>query len=570
MRDWHRIDRTAAAFLVVLGLAELRPALPHRPPPVPAWWLGGVAVTVIAAVVWVLVRKQVLGQPVEYVSLLLFFVAVQMLRAADGNASAGFSPVLILAVVWCALYGNRASVYVAVVGVAAVQFGPLILVGEPQYPARLWRAGVLWALILALVGLAVRRLVTALRNKSAALEASEARFRTAFDDAPAGVALVGASGTQHGIYLDVNPALCALLGRTTEELVGHSVLDFTHSNDRGLTERELLSPPNTPFPKQLEKRYVHSSGRDMLASLTYSRIESGPGGEPCFVVHVQDATVQRNADLHILSGLEEEKPVSEPAPSREQTPAAVDTVIRQIRDPLADITAAVRRLTTTGELSVQQKDLVRVIGRCAGQLRAVATDFTTRGQTEDALVPEASDAFDLEPVVRGAIESIRPIAQGRAQALQIEVNLDGAQVTGNADEIRRVVMNVLDNAVKFTPTGGAIDAQARIRGNTVEIEVTDTGIGIDSDEVDRIFDRFYRARSATTRAIPGSGLGLSIAKAIAEQHHGTIQVFSEPDEGSSFTLTLPLRTRSALTPSGSSRTRLDPSAPPPATHGPSH
>lgn len=298
MRRWHRMDRTAAAFLVVLGFAELSPVLPHRPPPVVAWWLGGVAVTVVAAVIWVLVRKHVVGRPVEYLSLLLFFVAVQMLRAADRNGNAGFSLLLILAVVWCALYGNRVSMYLAVVGVAAVQFGPIVLVGAPQYPATLWRAGVLWVLILGLVGLAARRLVTALRGKTAALEASEARFRTAFDDAPAGVALVGASGAQHGLYLDVNPAMCALLGRSTEDLVGHSVLDFTHPDDRGLTERELLAPPNRPFPKQLEKRYVHSSGRHVLAWLTYSRIESGPGGEPCFIEHVQDATVQRDADSH--------------------------------------------------------------------------------------------------------------------------------------------------------------------------------------------------------------------------------------------------------------------------------
>ncbi|MBO0878897.1 MAG: PAS domain S-box protein [Mycobacterium sp.] len=298
MRRWHRMDRMAAAFLIVLAFAELSPVLPHRPPPVVSWWLGGVAVTVIAAAIWVLVRKQILGRPVEYLSLVLFFVAVQMLRAADGNGDAGFSLLLILAVVWCALYGNWVSMYLAVVGVAAVQFGPLIFVGEPQYPATLWRAGVLWVLILGVVGLAARRLVTALRDKTAALEASEARFRTAFDDAPAGVALVGASGAQHGLYLDVNPAMCALLGRSADELVGRSVLDFTYPDDRGLTERELLAPPNRPFPRQFEKRYVHSSGRAVLALLTYSRIESGPGGEPCFIEHVQDAAVQRVADSH--------------------------------------------------------------------------------------------------------------------------------------------------------------------------------------------------------------------------------------------------------------------------------
>jgi PAS domain S-box-containing protein len=475
MRSWHRMDRTAAAFLGVLAFAELSPVLPHHPPPVLKWWLGGVAVTIVAVVIWVFVRTHVFGLRAQYLSLLLFFVAVQMLRAADGNGSAGFSPLLILAVVWCAMYGSRLSLYVALAGVAAVQFGPLILVGEPQYPVTLWRAAVLWVLILGLIGLAARRLVAALRERTAALAASETRFRTAFDDAPVGVALVGASGAQLGVYLHVNRAMCALLGRGAEELVGRSVLEFTHPNDRGLTEQELLAPPDRPFPQTLEKRYVHSGGREVLASLTYSRFESGPGGEPCFIVHVQDASLRRDAEIDILNALEQRKQTNE-------------------------------RLHRLGQAD------------------------------------EAPDVIDLETVVRGAIESIRPIAQGRAQALQVEVSLAGAQVRGEADKIDRVLMNLLDNAVKFTPRGGAIDTQVRIRGDAVEIEVTDTGIGIDSDEVDRIFDRFYRARSATARAIPGTGLGLSIVKAIAEQHNGTIQVFSEPGAGSTFRFTLPLRT----------------------------
>lgn len=544
MRNWHRMDRTAAVFLGVLAFAELSPALPHHPPPVLKWWLGGIAVTIGAAAIWVLVRRQVLGRRFEYLSLVLFFVAVQMLRAADGNGNAGFSPLLILAVVWCALYGNRLSIYLALAGVAAVQFGPLIAVGAPQYPATLWRRGVLWVVILGLVGVAARRLVTALREKTAALAASEAQFRTAFDDAPAGVALVGASGAQLGIYSQVNRALCALLGRSEDELVGRSVLEFTHPSDRPMTEQELLAPPDRPFPQRMEKRYLHSSGREVLASITYSRIESGPDGAPCFIVHVQDASLRRDANLRILGALEQEKQTADRLQRLEQIRAAiVGIVTSKIRSPLVGISAATERLTSdSDELTAQQASLVRDIGHHAGQLEAATADLVQLVESEDAQAEPVPEVIDLETVVRGAIESIRPIAQGRAQSLQVEVNLDGVQVTGQADQIDRVLMNLLDNAVKFTSPGGAIDAQARIRGDTVEIDVTDTGMGIESDEIDHIFDRFYRGRSATARAIPGTGLGLSIVKAIAEQQNGTIQVLSEPGAGSTFTFTLPLRT----------------------------
>jgi two-component system, OmpR family, phosphate regulon sensor histidine kinase PhoR len=161
----------------------------------------------------------------------------------------------------------------------------------------------------------------------------------------------------------------------------------------------------------------------------------------------------------------------------------------------------------------------------------------------EALEPQAEieEPVDIGAVVQAAIDSIRPIAQGHQLALQTDVNVAGAQVSGHAVGIERVLLNLLDNAVKFTPPGGAVDAQARVRDDVVIIDVTDTGIGIPPEEQDRVFDQFYRAREAAEHAIPGAGLGLSIAKAITDQHAGAIKIFSEPGVGSTFTLTLPLR-----------------------------
>lgn len=535
------MDLTAAAFAGVVAFAEVSPVLPHHPPPVLKWWLAGVGVTVVAAGWCVLVRKHVLGRSSQYVPLALFFVAVQMLRAADGNGSAGFGPLLILPVVWYALYGSQTSVYLALTGVAAVQFGPLIVVGEPEYPVTLWRAGVLWVVILALIGIAARQLVAALRDKTAALAASEARFRTAFNDAPVGVALVGAAGAQLGCYLQVNRAMSALLGREEADLAGRSVLDFTHPDDRGMTEQRLLALDDTPLAQTLEKRYLHSSGREVLASLTYSRIAAGPGGEPCFIVHVQDSTPHRDAELDTLSALEQQQQATARLRRLREDRAALSSVTDEIRRPLSGITDSVRQLRTgSGGLTMPQLGLVDNIERQAQQLHAATSELAALAKTEDEMAEQAPDVIDIEALVRGAIDSIRPIAQGREQALQVEVSLSDTQVRGEADKIDRMLMNLLDNAVKFTPPGGTIDTQVRVRGELVEIEVSDTGIGIDDDEIDRIFDRYYRARAARAQAIPGSGLGLSIVKAIADQQHGDIRVFSEPGAGSTFKVTLPV------------------------------
>ena len=542
MRNVRRMELNAAAFLGVIIIAEVSPAWPHHPPPNGRWWLAGVSVTVAAAALCVLVRGHRLGRWLRYVPLVLFFVAVQMLRAADGNGSAGFSPLLILPVVWYALYGSRLSVYLALAGVAAVQFGPLIVVGAPEYPVTLWRAAVLWVLILSLVGVAAQRLVTALHEKSTALAASQARFRTAFDDAPVGVALVGAAGAQTGVYLQVNRALCALLGSSEDWLVGRSVLDVTHPEDRGLTEQHLLAPAERQLAQTVQKRYLHSSGREVPASITYSRIQPEPGSEPYFIVHVQDLSLRRDADLDILSALEQQKQTTEQLQRLDRTRTAlVSAVTDELRRPIAGISDAVTTLGgDAADLTTWQTGLLRDIERHTGRLAAISAELGNLARTEDQLAGQLVQLVDLQAVVRAAIASIRPAAAGRDLALQVEINLSGAQIVGEADKIDRALRNLLDNAVKFTPPGGAIDTQARVRGDTVEIDVTDTGIGIESDEIDQIFDRFYRARAAAQQSTPGTGLGLTIAKAIAEQHHGSIQVFSEPGAGSTFRIILPL------------------------------
>jgi len=100
--------------------------------------------------------------------------------------------------------------------------------------------------------------------------------------------------------------------------------------------------------------------------------------------------------------------------------------------------------------------------------------------------------------------------------------------------------NLISNAIKFTPEGGRVDVRLLQRGPNVRIEVVDTGIGISPEEQGRLFERFFRATTATERHIPGTGLGLYIACAIAEAHGGGIEVESEPDRGTTFCVELPV------------------------------
>jgi PAS domain S-box-containing protein len=549
LRAYRRAELTGAAFVAVIAFAELSPAIPHHPAPKLGWWMGGLWLTLLAALVSLAARHRRRARWLRYVPLVLFMAAVQMLRAADGDGSAGFSPLLILPVIWYALYGTRTGVYLALAGVAAVQFGPLVVVGAPQYPVTLWRAGVLWVVILGLCGVIAHRLVDAIHRKSAALALSEARFRTAFSDAPTGVALIGATGAQLGVFLQVNRALAALLGRSEDEIVNRSVLEFTLPEDRMLTEQHLLAPAERQIAQSIEKRYLHSSGRALPVRITYSRIQAGPDADPCVVAHVEDVGRLRASQLEMLTALEQEQQTSARLRCLDAARAKlVFTVSNEVREPLASIAGKISLLLSDmpGLQTAQQLSMLRDIECDVERLVAIVSELLTVSPLEEALPEPEPDPVDIDALVRAAIESIRPIAQNHQLALQVDVRLAGAHVSGEAEKLDRVLMNLLDNAVKFTPPGGAIDAQARVSGDTVVIDVTDTGIGIDIEEQDRIFDQFFRARKATEQAIAGTGLGLAIARAITEQHHGTIRVCSEPGAGSTFTLTLPLGKADAL------------------------
>ncbi len=158
---------------------------------------------------------------------------------------------------------------------------------------------------------------------------------------------------------------------------------------------------------------------------------------------------------------------------------------------------------------------------------------------EDAgLGAQNGAVLDLEAIVREVADDIRVVASEQKQELIVDAALP-CYVLGNAEQIRRLLLNLLDNALKFTPAGGRIGIRLEKPKGEVKVVVSDRGIGIAAEHLPRIFDRFYRVDSARSRRTGGDGLGLAICKSIAEAHQGTIEVTSQPGTGTQVTLTLP-------------------------------
>ena len=141
-------------------------------------------------------------------------------------------------------------------------------------------------------------------------------------------------------------------------------------------------------------------------------------------------------------------------------------------------------------------------------------------------------------LVEPAVERLRPQAERINLTLAIVLPNELPQVMVDADRIRQVIINLVHNAIKFTPTGGFVTVTARCVHDALVIAVADTGIGIPADDVPRIFERFYKADRA--RSGGGTGLGLAIAKHTIQAHNGRIWVESVEGKGSTFSFTLPL------------------------------
>lgn len=173
------------------------------------------------------------------------------------------------------------------------------------------------------------------------------------------------------------------------------------------------------------------------------------------------------------------------------------------------------------------------------RLTSIIDNLLTLAKAEQGLTKPDFSAVDLKDLVDDLYEDSTILAGGKNIQVHLAVN-DPATIVGDRVRLRQLFLNLVDNAIKYTPEGGSVTLAMERQNGAAVFSVKDTGIGIPADDIGRIFDRFYRVDKARSRELGGTGLGLSIAKWIAEIHRGTITVASEPNRGSTFTVHLPL------------------------------
>jgi signal transduction histidine kinase len=231
----------------------------------------------------------------------------------------------------------------------------------------------------------------------------------------------------------------------------------------------------------------------------------------------------------------------------------------ELRTPLATIRTNLELLQRAGDdLPPADRDeaLADAIAEIQRLSRLVG-DLLTLARVDSGLRLERHDEIEVGRLVRDVYRQARLMALPREHAVTAD-SIEEATVLGDADYLKELLLVLVDNAIQYTPDGGEIHLGARRQacsdeggGDEVVVSVSDNGMGVDAEDLAHLFERFYRADSARHRdtgTSGGTGLGLSIAQWIAEEHHGRIEVQSEPGRGSTFTVRLPIHTATAPAP----------------------
>ena len=216
----------------------------------------------------------------------------------------------------------------------------------------------------------------------------------------------------------------------------------------------------------------------------------------------------------------------------------------ELRTPLSVISAHTELALSRPRSNEDYRGAIETCRRASQRMKSLIDALLLLARFDSGASPLKQGSLDLKPLLKDCAELVEPLAAERQ--IQIECQPDSCYVRGDWDRLSQVVTNLLTNAIRYNVEQGHVRVTTRTDGETAILTVTDTGVGIATDQLSRIFDRFYQVDKARSRAEGSSGLGLSICKTIVEAHGGTIVATSEVGVGTTLEVRLPLATESVL------------------------
>ena len=366
-------------------------------------------------------------------------------------------------------------------------------------------------------------------NRTAALEASEQSFRQIFEEAPIGMAVVGLDDR----FRQVNMTLCHMLGYSEEELTAHSSLDVTYQADVDQSRQLAQAMLNGTARCSIEERYVRQNGEVLWATRTASMIRDQTGKPRHYLTMVEDITQRKNTAV----ALQQAKDEAERANNAKSE--FLSRMSHEFRTPLNAI-LGFGQLLERQSLTEVQCIRVRHIISAGRHLLDLINEVLDISRIEVGRLQLSLEPVCVTEALQEALDLMRPLAAERAIEIAAPSDLDPSSfVLADRQRFKQVLLNVLTNAVKYTPIGGNVTVSCVLSGEgKLRLTVRDTGSGIASDKLSRVFTPFDRL-GAEQSDVQGTGLGLALCQRLMHAMNGSIGVNSTLGEGSAFWIELP-------------------------------
>lgn len=424
-----------------------------------------------------------------------------------------------------------------------------------------WRRVVLVVAVGALLGLTIQDLVQRARAHAYALEESRERYRAVVDSVDDVIFQTDTVGR----FTFLNAAWPELLGYPAEKSLGHPALDFVAPEDRDSAmghQHNLIAGEGNI--SRYELRYRHANGEQRWGRVLMRLLRDPASASIGTVGTLSDVTERKRAEIELsrTAKIAEERKVelestaSELAAVNRELEARsqqvdafakvqrdfVASAAHELRTPLTSIMGYVELVleADADDLGETERAHLEIAQRNSQRLLALVEDLLTVNKLETGHLSVHPAPTAVAGLLHQTAETFLPICERRALTLVVEEPREPLAVLADRARIVQVIENLLGNAVKFTPPGGAVHVSARSEGDRCAFAISDTGIGIAAEELPHVFERFFRSASSKAMAVPGTGLGLGIAKSLVEAHDGNLEVESQVGLGTTFTLTPPV------------------------------
>ena len=384
---------------------------------------------------------------------------------------------------------------------------------------------------------ASNRDITQRKYVEAELQRSAAKVYELYNSAPCGYH----STDRDGLFININDTELNWLGYNREEVIGKLRLS------------DLLAPENLAQMQVLKERILEvGSMNDLRVDLI-----CGDGSVLPVIMNVKavyekgcyqycNATLFNRTEINSIEN--ELRGAKAKADQASQAKSDfLSRVSHELRTPLNSIIALSGMLERglVNQISAIQQEYLTIIGQSGKTLLELINDILDISRVESGRVEVVSEKFDIAALVRDSADLLQPLAVQKGLALTLQNTDHRVIVESDSNKISHILQNIIGNAIKFTDVGSVAIVLHR-HGESVQISVSDTGIGIASEYIPHIFDEFRQADTSTNRKYGGTGLGLAISKKYTELLNGSITVESTLGKGSVFTIGIPIRFHSAM------------------------